>query len=92
MKSRENEFGVDFEERLKQLRAEIDMLPQEDRLGLRRFADQIEQQQCDIVADCAATCELADNLNLGIASAMFGLWACRCDAERICRRVCGESV
>ena len=86
----ESGFIVEFRQRLEQLRAEIDAVPQQHRAALRQLADQIEQRQHRIVADYSAACNLADDLNLGVASAMFDLWACRCDAEQIRRRLCGD--
>jgi hypothetical protein len=84
------DFIVTFQQRLKQLRTEIDTVPQEHRPALCQLADQIERRQCRIVDDLATACNLADDLNLGVASTMFDLWACRCDAERIRHTLCGE--
>jgi hypothetical protein len=92
MAMHESEFAVKFQQRLKQLRTEIDAVPQEHRVGLRQLAEEIEQRQHRIVADYSAACDLADDLNLGVASAMFDLWACRCDAEQIRHNLCGEAA
>jgi hypothetical protein len=86
----EDNFAVKFQQRMKQLRSEIETVPQEYRQTLRQLADQIDQRQRRIVADYTATCNLADDLNLGVAAAMFDLWACRCDAEQIRHKLCGD--
>jgi hypothetical protein len=77
------DFIVTFQQRLKQLRTEIDTVPQAYRPALSQLADQIDQRQQRIVDDLSTACDLADDLNLGVASMMFELWASVSDAKRI---------
>jgi hypothetical protein len=89
---RKNENLTAFQQNLKRLRVEIDTVPLECRPELRRLANQIEQQQHGVIDDLAATCDLADDLDLKIASTAFELWACRHDAERIRHALCPDAT
>jgi hypothetical protein len=88
MKTRNDDFRVDFHQGLKRFRAEIDAVAAEYRPGLHQLADQIEQRQQRLVADYATACDLADELNLRMASGLFDLWACSCDAEHVRQMLC----
>lgn len=68
-------FSQRFDQELRRIRAEIEMLREEQRPYFRSLADEAEQHHRSMEQDCTKVRDIVDDLHLNKASIAFDIWS-----------------